>query len=206
MRAGRTLQSFLLASALAVTSAGVAEAHIVSSRLGDFYGGVLHPVLGLPDLILWLALGILAGVQPTPLARWLVLVFPAGLVSGFAVGVWSGLTPDPLVVDAGLMVGLGLVIAASVRLPGPVLLALGFGLAVFRGAANAGGLEAGTDLVLFAAGMTAVGYAAITLLAAGCTDFVRSGAGWRTIAVRAGGSWIAAIGLMVSGYAIAVPH
>ena len=48
-----------------------AAAHIVSSRLGDFYAGAVHPLTGLQDVILWTALGILAGAQPAAQARWL---------------------------------------------------------------------------------------------------------------------------------------
>ncbi len=184
-------------------AANPASAHIVSSRLGDFYGGAMHPLTALADVVLWLALGLLAGLQPTRRARWIVVVFPAGLLAGFALGVLSGWTDDPMRVDAGLMVALGLLTAAAWRLPGAVLLALTLGVAVYRGAANASGVDAGTDPVLFACGLAAAGYAAITLTTALVHAFRRSGAGWQAIAIRAGGSWIAAIGVMVGGYALA---
>lgn len=180
-----------------------AEAHIVSSRLGDFYAGAVHPLTGLQDVVLWIALGVLAGAQPAARARWLVAVFPAGLVAGFLLGLAGGVTGGVAAVDAGCMVALGGLIALAVRLPAPALAAIAFALGLVRGAANAGGVGPDTDAALFAAGFAAAGYVAITLLPAAVLTFCRSGAGWRGVALRAGGSWIAAIGIMAGGYALA---
>lgn len=180
-----------------------AEAHIASSRLGDFYAGAVHPLTGLQDVVLWIALGVLAGTQPAARARWLVAVFPAGLVAGFLLGLTNGMTGGVAAVDAGCMVALGGLIAMAVRLPAPAPAAIAFALGLVRGAANAGGVGPDTDAALFAAGFAAAGYAAITLLPAAILAFRRPGAGWRGVALRAGGSWIAAIGIMAGGYALA---
>ena len=193
----------LFPAALAVIGfGGPARAHIVASRLGDFYGGALHPLSGLPDAVLWLALGMLAATQTARWTRWLVIVFPAGLLAGFALGLTLGWTRDSMLLDAALMALLGGLVAAAIRVPGPMLLGLAFGLSAFRGAANASGVEAGTDATLFAAGLTAAGYAAITLTASLFSNAGPGGSGWRSIAIRAGGSWIAAIGLMVGSYSL----
>ncbi len=194
----------LLVPVLLLLGVQPAGAHIIGARLGDFYGGALHPLTGLADVILWLALGMLAGMQTRLWSRWMVVAFPAGLLAGFAIGLWSGWTEDRMGVDAALMIALGGLTAAAVRVPGPVLLALGFAIAVLRGAANASGVGATTDLTLFACGLTAAGYAAMTLTVALVSAFRRAGDGWRGIAIRAGGSWIAAIGVMVGGYALSV--
>lgn len=92
------------------------------------------------------------------------------------------------------MIALGLLTAAAWRLPGALLLLVAFALVVFRGAANASGIKPGIDATLFAAG-----YVVLTLLIAAVEAFRRSDAGWHAIAVRAGGSWIAAIGVMAGG-------
>jgi len=180
-----------------------AEAHIVASRLGDFYAGALHPLMGLQDVILWTALGVLAGMQPPARARWLVLLFPAGLLTGFAFGVKAGVTDGSALVDAGMMVTLGALLALAVRLPGPILCGIAMLLAAVRGFANAGGVGPENSVPLFAAGFAVAGYAAITLTAAAALAFQRPDQGWRTIALRAGGSWVAAIGIMVGGFALA---
>lgn len=178
-----------------------AQAHIVASRLGDFYAGALHPLTGLQDVVLWTVLGLLAGTQPPQRARWLVPLFPAGLLAGFALGLHGWLPGGP-VLDAGLMVALGGLLAAAVRLPDPALPALALLLGTVRGAANAAGVAADADLVLFAAGLAVTGYAAITLVAAAALAFRQPGTGWRVVALRAAGSWVAAIGIMAGGFAL----
>ena len=178
-----------------------AEAHIVASRLGDFYAGALHPLTGLEDALLWGVLGVLAGTQAVGRARWLVVLFPAGLLAGFAAGVAGG-EPDFPLADAGFMVVLGGLLAGAVRLPGPVLGGVAMLLGVLRGVANAAGTGADTNLLLFAGGLAMAGYATITLVAAWTQAFRAQSPGWRMIALRAAGSWVAAVGLMVGGLAL----
>lgn len=193
----------LLVAAVMTLYARSADAHIVSSRLGDFYAGVAHPLTGLQDVVLWTALGVLAGTQPAAQARWLIAVFPAGLVAGFLLGLAGAAANGIATVDAGCTVALGGLIATAARLPGPTLTAIAFALGLVRGAANAGGVGPDTNVTLFAAGLAMAGYVAITLLSALVLTFRRPDTGWRNIALRAGGSWIAAIGVMAGGYALA---
>ena len=178
-----------------------AEAHIVASRLGDFYAGALHPLTGLVDLLLWAALGLLAGMQPPGRARWLVPLFPLGLLAGLLLGL-HGDVPGGAALDAGMMVAVGGLLAAAARLPLPALCALALVLGAWRGMANAAGVAPETSVALFAAGFAVAGYAAITLVAAAAAAFLQPGQGWRTVTLRAAGSWIAAIGLMVGGLAL----
>jgi urease accessory protein len=196
-----------ISTATLVASAQAAEAHIVASRLGDFYAGALHPLTDLQDLILWAAMGVLAGSLGASKGRWLVLVFPLGLLAGLVLRLATGFVSAGLAADAGMILVLGLLLAAAARIPAVILCAIAFGLALMRGAANAGDLGPETDRLLFAAGLSCAGYAAITLTMALTLAFRRTEAGtstaWRGIAVRAFGGWIAAIGLMMVGYALA---
>ncbi len=147
-------------------------------------------------------MGVLAGTQAPERARWLVLLFPAGLLAGLALGLATGLGAGTAIVDAGLMVVLGGLLALAVRLPGPFLYAAALTLAIVRGAANAGGVAPQDNAVLFAAGFTLAGYAVITLTTAATLAFRLPGQGWRTVSLRAAGSWVAAIGIMVGGFAL----
>jgi urease accessory protein len=196
-----------IATATLVASAQAADAHIVASRLGDFYAGALHPLTDLQDLILWAAMGMLAGSLGASRGRWLVLAFPLGLLAGLGLGRATGFVSAGPAADAGMILVLGLLLAAAARIPTALLCAIAFGLAVMRGAANAGDLGPETDRLLFAAGLACAGYAAITLTMALSVAFRRSDAGpsmaWRRIAIRAFGGWIAAIGLMMAGLAFA---
>jgi urease accessory protein len=194
-------------AAALLASAESADAHIAASRLGDFYAGALHPLTDLQDLILWGALGLLAGSLGASKGRWLVLVFPLGLLAGLVLGPALGIISAGPLTDAGTMVVLGLVLATEMRIPASLLCAMALGLALLRGAANAGGLGPETNRLLFAAGLAGAGYAAITLAIALTLAFRGVDAGtpvpWRSVAIRAVGSWIAAIGLMMGGFALA---
>jgi urease accessory protein len=194
-----------IATAMLVASARAADAHIVASRLGDFYTGALHPLTDLQDLILWGAMGVLAGSLGASKGRWLVLAFPLGLLAGLVLQRASGLDSPGPAASAGMILVLGLLLASAARIPTTILCAIAFGLAVMRGAANAGDVGPDADRLLFAAGLACVGYAAITLTMAVTLAFRRPEAGatmaWRGIAIRACGGWIAAIGLMMVGLA-----
>lgn len=196
----------LIAAALLLTGAHAAEAHIVAARLGDFYMGASHPLTDLQDVLLWTATGVLAGTLGTGKGRWLILVFPLGLLAGLPLGSHFGAAATQLA-DATMMLAIGMLLAAAAQVPTFVLCAIAFAVAVIRGAANGAELGPDTDRLLFASGLVCVGYAVITLTMALTAVFRQTTsdntASWRTIAVRALGGWIAAIGLMMASLALA---
>jgi urease accessory protein len=103
------------------------------------------------------------------------------------------------VADAGMIVVLGLLLAAAMQVPVAALCAIALVLAIVRGAANAGGVGPETNRLLFTAGLAVAGYATITLTMALALAFRGTDAGtpaWRYIAIRAFGSWVAAVGLI----------
>jgi urease accessory protein len=195
-----------VAAAALLVSAEAAHAHIIASRLGDFYAGALHPLTDLQDIVLWVAMGVLAGSLGASTGRWLVLVFPLGLLAGLGLGLAFGVGSAGAMADAGAIAVLGLLLVANIRIPAAPLCVIAAGLALWRGAANAGDLGPETNRLLFAAGLASAGYAAITLTMALTVAFRGADAGvsmaWRDIAIRAFGSWIAAIGLMMGGFAL----
>jgi len=148
-----------------------------------------------------------SAIEPGARRRHGALARTGGLLAGLSLGRVSGLFVAGPAVDAGMILALGLLLAAAARIPTAALCAIGFGLAVIRGAANAGDLAPETDRVLFAAGLAGAGYAAITLIMALTLTFRLDNAGattaWQTIAIRALGGRIAAIGLIMTGLAFA---
>lgn len=194
----------LMATAMLLAGANTAEAHIVAARLGDFYMGVVHPLTDLQDVVLWTATGVLAGTLGAAKGRWLIAVFPLGLLVGLSLGQVFSTTSTQLS-DAAMMLAIGLLLAAAAQVPTFMLCAIAFAVAVIRGAANGADLGPETDRLLFAAGLACVGYGAITLAMALTAVFTNSDgvASWRTIAVRALGGWIAAIGLMMASLVLA---
>lgn len=201
------LKNILPAATLLLIQAPAAQAHIVAIRLGDFYSGALHPLTDLQDVLLWLAMGVLAGSLGAARGRWLVLLFPLGLLAGFAIARPVGHFAANPAADAAMAVVLGLLLAAGGRIPTALLGVIAIALAVLRGAANASDLGPETDRLLFAAGLGCAGYAAITLVMALTLTFrgpvADASKAWRGIALRALGGWIAAIGLMMVGLAFA---
>ncbi|QOZ25171.1 HupE/UreJ family protein [Bradyrhizobium sp. CCBAU 51753] len=196
-------RGWIAAALLLLPSA--ANAHIIAARLGDFYMGALHPFTDLQDVILWIAMGVLAGSLGASKGRWLILVFPLGLLAGLAVGRMFGPVTGGLA-DASMLLVIGVLLAAAARIPTALLCAIAFGLAALRGAANGSDLAPDTDRLLFAAGLACAGYTVVTLTMALTVMFRPTAAdptSWRAIALRALGGWIAAIGLMMAGVALA---
>jgi urease accessory protein len=209
----RTFQ-MALATAMVLGFAQSADAHIVASRLGDFYAGALHPLTDLQDIVLWIAAGLLAGSMGAARGRWLVLIVPAGSLIGFYAGLSLGIASVATIVNAAMMIVLGLLIATAVRVPMAILGVLAFAMAVMRGFANVAGVAGDTNRLLFGAGLTLAAYAAITLIMAAMVSFREAKpdaaggqaggpAAWRGIAIRVCGSWITAIGLMIGAFALA---
>lgn len=206
-----TASRYLTAAATALATllmlATPAQAHLIGTRLGDFYAGALHPATDIDDVVLWLALGVLAGSLGAQRGRWLVILFPLGLGVGFFLAAAGGPSVGGAATNAAMIGALGLLLAAGLRLSAPLLGLCGFALAVMRGLANASGTEAVTNVPLFAAGLVCAGYATITLVMALVIAFRKAEAGqataWRGIALRALGGWIAAIGLMMIGFTLA---
>lgn len=196
----------LISAAMVLAGANAAEAHIVAARLGDFYMGAVHPLTDLQDVVLWTATGVLAGTLGGAKARWLILVFPLGLLVGLSLGDVFGAASAQLA-DATMMLAIGMLLAAAAQVPTLLLCAIAFAVAVMRGAANGADLGPETDRLLFAAGLACAGYGAITLTMALTAVFKRTNSdgatSWRAIAVRALGGWIAAIGLMMASLALA---
>ena len=193
-----------------VASAQAAQAHIVTLRLGDFYAGALHPLTDLQDIILWVALGLLAGAVGATERRWIVMIFPIGLLVGLAFGgSFDPISTGPLATAATTIV-VGLLLAANLKIPTILLWLIAFGIAVARGPANGSDLGPETTRLLFAAGLAAAGYVVITLAMAITLAFRRTDAepsvAWRVIAVRTLGGWLAAIGIMALGVQVFAPQ
>lgn len=189
-----------------------AEAHIIGTRFGDFYAGALHPLTDLADLSTWTGVALLAAVCGPQRARWIVLVFPIGMAAGFCLGVSPATATlaaklGTETATAAALVFLGLLLALGRRLPIAPLCCLSFAVAVARGAANASGAGAETNLALFIGGLAVAAYATVTMAMALATIFRRCEDrpenAWRAIALRAIGGWIGAVGIMMLSFALA---
>jgi len=189
----------LAVSAALMGAPGIASAHLVSTRFGELYSGLLHPLTTLIHLVPWLALGIFVGLQPARTGRWALLVFPAAVVVGLAAAaVW----PDIALVSAvnlGSFVLLGVAVTMVIR-PAPGLFVSAVALlGLTHGHANAADGLTGMPALLFSIGVVLSAYLAVTLAAATTHAFL-AWRSWGQIAVRAIGSWVTAAGAMYVGF------
>jgi hydrogenase/urease accessory protein HupE len=176
-----------------------AAAHTLDNRFGDFYAGVVHPLTALEHAPPILATGLLAGQQGERAARWLVLVFPLALLIGAVLAATAPPLPAMGFLDTASFVVLGLLVAAALRLPLPVLIALGALFGISHGYENGRAMAPDAAVHLFVLGVAAVGGLVTALVSAAIIDL--SDAAWLRIGVRVVGSWIAAIGIMMIGLA-----
>jgi hydrogenase/urease accessory protein HupE len=175
-----------------------AEAHLVTTGLGPLYDGLLHFALTPEDMVPALALALLAGLRGVAQGRRALFVLPAAWLLGGAVGltVHGGVSP---VWTALSFVLLGGLVASDARLPlgATTLLAalLGLGHGYLNGSTLA-------QTGLGAVGLLGIAAAVFTLVALAASLVVPLRAAWARLVVRVAGSWIAAIGLLLVGWAI----
>ena len=182
-----------------------AQAHLVDTRLGDFYGGMIHPLTAFEEILPWLALAILAAFQGPKRARWLLAVFPLGLLAGGVLSLVLQNPPFIPAVNVALIAITGLAVAAAINVPLPVLIGLAAVMGMVHGYQNGREMTVTTDQLLFISGVTAIGYAVVTMATASAIAFLKGAGGWRAIALRASGSWVAAVGILVLGLQILKP-
>ena len=189
-----------LAGGAAVGAATAAEAHLVNTDLGPFYGGLVHPLTALEHLLPLMALGLLAGQQGTPTARRVLVAFPLGLAGGAWLSyprlTWTGIQ----ILNLLSLLVLGLLVAVNRHLPTGVTEGLSLIVGVTHGAANgAAAAAAGVSRELFVAGLLTTGVVLATLVPALVLSLR---AAWTRVAVRVVGSWIAAVGLLMVSFAL----
>lgn len=170
----RALAAVLLAAPLGVL------AHTGADHHHGFVAGFLHPLLGTDHLAAMLGVGVWSAVTARH-ARdiaWGPLAFAALLLAGAWAGLQGLQVPAVEPMIAASLLAIGLLVAARLRLPGPVAAAVVGVFAVFHGAAHGYELAGGDAAAATLAGMLA---ATVLLHAAGIA------AGW---ALRGGGAWL----------------
>jgi len=147
------LKRILLTAATLALTTSAAWAHPGHAIEGTFAYGFLHPIGGLDHVLAMVTVGLLAftlGGQ----ALWLLpCTFIAAMLGGAMLGLAGIALPlvEPMI--ACSVIVLGAMVAAGLRLPTPVAVALVAAFAVFHGYAH--GAEAPTgsgSLLAYAAG------------------------------------------------------
>lgn len=189
-----------LGAALAVTFCPVrAEAHLVTTGLGPVYDGIGHLVTSPEDLVPVIALALFAGLRGAAAGRWALFLLPLAWMAGGWIGLLARGAPACPVPALSFLL-LGVLVAADLRLParGVAALALGLVHGFLNGAAMAPAGGGTLELI-------GVSAALFVLVALGAASVVSLKPQWARIAVRVVGSWVAASGLLLLGWALHRP-
>lgn len=181
-------------------------AHLVETRFGEFYSGLLHPSTSLIHAIAWLALGLLAGLQTIKEAKKLIVLFPLAVVLGaILASVFSTTTYSSQInieyINLASVVILGAAVVMAKRLSSHTLSGLAVLFGLTHGVANANADLAGNDQILYLVGVMVAAYLFVCLSSAGVVLLTKHFQ-WGNVAVRAIGSWTLAIGIIFSGFSL----
>ena len=192
--AGRTVAAVLVLA----SGAPQAHAHLLETGLGPVYDGIAHFALTPEDLLPALALAVLAGLRGRDHARRVILVLPLAWLLACLLGTSMKISPSESLSWLPLLV-LGGLVAADVRLPIAATTALAAALGLFLGFSNGYVMAQAGPGVRGGIGIVGAVFV-VTTLGAACA--VAWQAGWLRIAWRVAGSWIAASGLLLLGWAL----
>jgi urease accessory protein len=174
-----------------------AHAHLVQTGFGDFYDGIAHVAATPADLLVVLALALLAGQRGTQAARCAGLVLPAAWFAGGILGAhWFAAAAMPLLTTLSFAITGALVaLNANVRDAGVAALAIAAG--ILHGVVN-GATMAPADVGYLALGGAVSAIFFLTVVVSAHVTALP--AGWPQVVVRVAGSWIAATGMLMFGW------
>ena len=198
MRRSRAVFASAVALSLASSLASRAEAHLVTTGLGPVYDGIGHLLLTPEDLVPILALALYAGLKGARAGRLALFVLPAAWVLGGLLGLRAG-AASTAPVPALSFILLGVLVAADLQLPDGAVAVLACGHGHAHGFLNGPALAGSGPGALGLLGIAAVAFVLVALASALVVSLKTP---WTRIAVRVAGSWIAAIGLLVLGWAL----
>jgi len=177
-----------------------AAAHLVTTGMGPVYDGIGHLLLTPEDLVPVLALALFAGLRGAAQGRRAMFLLPVAWLVGGLVGLRvTAATAFPVPAVSFLI--LGALVAADLRLPANGVAVLAVVLGLVHGVLNGAALRQGAG-GLGLLGIMAALFVLVTLASAFVVSLERP---WARIAVRVAGSWIAASGLLLLGWAFRGP-
>lgn len=179
--------------------AAPAEAHLNSTGMGPIYDGLMHFLMSPEDLAPVLALALLAGLRGTSYGRRALFVLPSAWLLGGLIGLAAKSATIHPAVSALWFLLLGGLLAADAKLSLRVTTALAAVLGLYHGYLNATGLGLSATSAAVLLGLI---FAVFVLAALAAALVVQLRASWARIAVRVAGSWIAASGLLMLGWAV----
>ncbi len=197
-RSARTTALAVLAGGIVLVP-GLASAHLQSTGMGPVYDGVLHFLLSPEDLVPALGLALLAGLRGAGQGRRILFVLPAAWLAGGLAGLASASSTMNPFLAAAWFVLVGVLVAVDARLPDRWTAILAALLGLHHGWTNGSGMGPAGEAVVALLGLAGSVFVVVAL---GSARVVSLRKGWTRIAVRVVGSWIAASGLLLLGWAV----
>ena len=171
-----------------------ALAHVSALPHDGLLAGLLH-YLGAPQWPLGAAvLGLLAAQRGRDAVAWSVLALPAALAAGALLSGVVAAWPPAGAAAVGMTLLLGMLVALAVPLPAVAAPLLALPVGVLQGIGVQAAAHGDGGPIMAALGIALGGQLVVTTVAM----LASAGVAWRwqSVAVRALGSWIAAIGLL----------
>jgi len=173
-------------------------AHLNSTGLGPIYDGAAHLLMSPEDLVPVCAIALLAGLRGSRHSRVVLAALPVSWLLGGVAGVTFGHASSNSVAPASLLI-LGALVAMDISVSLRIQAALAVTLGFVHGYVNGSGVEPSVDGAQVLLGLAAVLFVVVGLVAAFA---IQSSQPWRRIAIRVLGSWVAATGLLMLGWAM----
>jgi urease accessory protein len=172
-------------------------AHLVTTGMGPVYDGIGHLLLTPEDLVPVLAIALYAGLRGVVAGKGTMFLLPfAWFIGGLAGSAMNTATSIPIPAISFLILG-GLV-AADLYMPASAVVCLAIVLGLVHGFLNGAVLREGPGTL----GLIGIMTVLFVLVALASALVVSLGKPWTRIAVRVAGSWIAAMGLLMFGWAM----
>jgi urease accessory protein len=188
-----------VAFTLAALIPASAHAHLVQTGFGAFYDGLAHVALTPADLLVVVAVALLAGQRGTQAARWALFALPVSWLAGGALGAVSPTESTLPLLTTLTFASIGGLVALDAKLRSAAVAALAIAAGALHGYVNGATIAPGASVVLALAGAATAVFCLIAILSAQVTTLH---AAWTRIAVRVAGSWIAAAGVLMVGWIV----
>ena len=179
-----------------------AAAHLPTVGLGPVYDGVFHFLMSPEDLIPVIALALLCGQRGAPFGRRALWLVPLAWFAGGMTGMQVGRAPGQAFTALSFLL-LGGLVAANARVSLRIATVLAALVGFLHGFLNGAGINRFDEGAYAVLGLALAVFIVVALVASFVIPLQRQ---WAHVAVRVAGSWIAASGLLMLGWAVHSAH
>jgi urease accessory protein len=194
-----SLRKILLVVGTVLLLPGTAHAHLASTGLGPFYDGATHFAISPDEFIPALALALLAGLRGPRTGRLALFLLPAAWFLGGIFGLAVPRASQSAALTCISFLILGVLVAMDAPLRSTLVAGLAVTLGLTTGYLNGAAMS---DAMLGTLGLIGSVTSLFILIALAAALVASLRIPWTRIVVRVAGSWIAAAGLLLLGWAV----